>query len=92
MVMVAPIKKPDIIPAVTHIDGTGRLQSVNEDASPLYYKLIKEFQSLTGVPIIINTSMNVMGEPIVNTPDEAYQMILKTDMDCIVLGNYLVEK
>tara|TARA_Y100001936_G_scaffold207987_1_gene213202 strand:- start:3069 stop:4772 length:1704 start_codon:yes stop_codon:yes gene_type:complete len=92
MVMVAPIKKPDIIPAVTHIDGTGRLQSVNEDASPLYYKLIKEFQSLTGVPIIINTSMNVMGEPIVNTPDEAYQMILKTDMDCVVLGNYLVEK
>ncbi len=55
-------------------------------------KLIKEFKKITGVPVIINTSMNVMGEPIVNTPEEAYQMILKTDMDFIVLGNYLVKK
>tara|TARA_Y100000996_G_scaffold405404_1_gene380517 strand:- start:2280 stop:3605 length:1326 start_codon:yes stop_codon:yes gene_type:complete len=92
MVMVVPIRKPEIIPAVTHVDGTGRLQSVNKDANPLYYDLIKEFQKITGVPVIINTSMNVMGEPIVNTPEEAYQMILKTDMDFIVLGNYLVKK
>ena len=90
--MVVPIRKPEIIPAVTHVDGTGRLQSVNKDANPLYYDLIKEFQKITGVPVIINTSMNVMGEPIVNTPEEAYQMILKTDMDFIVLGNYLVKK
>ena len=92
MVMVVPIRKPEIIPAVTHVDGTGRLQSVNKDANPLYYDLIKEFQKITGVPVIINTSMNVMGETIVNTPEEAYQMILKTDMDFIVLGNYLVKK
>ena len=92
MVMVVPIRKPQIIPAVTHVDGTGRLQSVNKDANPLYYDLIKEFHKITGVPVIINTSMNVMGEPIVNTPEEAYQMILKTDMDFIVLGSYLVKK
>ena len=92
MVMVVPIKKPDLIPAVTHIDGTGRLQSVNKNSNPLYYDLINEFYKITGVPVVINTSMNVMGEPIVNTPQEAYQMIKKTDMDYIVLGNYLVKK
>ena len=92
MVMVIPIKKPDLIPAVTHVDGTGRLQSVNKDSNTLYYDLINEFYKITGVPVVINTSMNVMGEPIVNTPQEAYQMIKKTDMDYIVLGNYLVKK
>jgi len=92
MLMVVPIKKPKLIPAVTHVDGTGRLQSVSKDANPLYYDLIKEFYKITGIPVIINTSMNVMGEPIVNTPEQAYQMILKTDMDCIVMGNNLVKK
>lgn len=90
MLMVAPIKKPDKIPAVTHVDGTGRLQTVSKESNSLYYDLICEFYKITGVPVIINTSMNVMGEPIVNTPKEAYQMIVKTDMDCIILGNYLV--
>ena len=92
MLMVAPVKKPQEIPAVTHVDGTGRLQTVHKNANPLYYDLINEFYKITGVPVIINTSMNVMGEPIVNTPEQAYQMIVKTDMDCIVLGNYLVYK
>ena len=92
MLFVAPVKKPEIIPAVTHVDGTGRLQTVNRDANPLYYDLINEFYKITGVPVIINTSMNVMGEPIVNTPEQAYSMILKTDMDCIVMGNNLVRK
>jgi len=92
MLMVAPVKRPNDIPAVTHVDGTGRLQSVNRNANPLYYDLIKEFYKITGVPVIINTSMNVMGEPIVNTPEQAYRMIVKTDMDCIVMGNYLVRK
>jgi carbamoyltransferase len=92
MLMVAPVKKPELIPAVTHVDGTGRLQTVNKDASPLYYDLINAFYKITGIPVIINTSMNVMGEPIVNTPEEAYQMIVKTDMDCIIMGNNLVEK
>ena len=92
MLMVAPVKKPQEIPAVTHVDGTGRLQTVHKNANPLYYDLISEFYKITKVPVIINTSMNVMGEPIVNTPEQAYSMIVKTDMDCIVMGNYLVRK
>ena len=90
MLMVVKVKKPEIIPAVTHVDGTGRLQTVSNDANPLYYDLINEFYKITGVPVIINTSMNVMGEPIVNTPEQAFQMIVKTDMDCLVMGNNLI--
>ena len=90
MLIVAKVKKPEIIPAVTHVDGTGRLQTVSNDANPLYYDLINEFYKITGVPVIINTSMNVMGEPIVNTPEQAFQMIVKTDMDCLVMGNNLI--
>jgi carbamoyltransferase len=92
MLMVVPVKKPKDIPAVTHVDGTGRLQTVSKESNPLYYDLINEFYKITGVPVIINTSMNVMGEPIVNTPEQAYQMIVKTDMDCIVISNNLVRK
>ena len=90
MLIVAKVKKPEIIPAVTHVDGTSRLQTVSNDANPLYYDLINEFYKITGVPVIINTSMNVMGEPIVNTPEQAFQMIVKTDMDCLVMGNNLI--
>lgn len=92
MLMVAPVKKPKEIPAVTHVDGTGRLQTVSREANPLYYDLISEFRDITGIPVVINTSMNVKGEPIVNTPEQAYNMLLKTDMDGIVIGNNLVKK
>ena len=92
MLLVANVKKPDKIPAVTHVDGTGRLQSVSKHVNSLYYDLINEFYKLTSVPVIINTSMNVMGEPIVNTPEQAHNMILKTDMDYIVMGNYLISR
>ena len=92
MLFVAKVKKPDKIPAVAHIDGTGRLQSVSKEVNPLYYDLINEFYQLTNIPVIINTSMNVMGEPIVNTPEHAYKMILKTDMDYLVMGNYLLSR
>jgi carbamoyltransferase len=64
----------------------------SKNSNPLYYELISEFFKITGIPVIINTSMNVMGEPIVNTPQQAYQMIVKTDMDYIVMGNCLVSK
>jgi len=92
MLLVTKIKQPDKIPAVTHVDGTGRLQTVSKESNPLYYELISEFNKLTGVPVIINTSMNVRGEPIVNTPEEAYNMLLKTDMDYLVLKNYLIDR
>ena len=92
MLMVAPVRKPNEIPAVTHVDGTGRLQTVSKESNTLYYNLINEFYKITGVPVIINTSMNVMVEPIVNTPEETYSMILKTDIDYLVMGNYLISK
>lgn len=92
MLMVAKVKKPENIPAVTHVDGTGRLQTVSKDSNPLYYELINQFYKVTGIPVIINTSMNVMGEPIVNTPEQAYSMIIKTDMDYLMMGNYMISK
>ena len=92
MLLVAKVKQPEKIPAVTHVDGTGRLQSVSKNVNSLYYELINEFYKLTNVPVIINTSMNVMGEPIVNTPEQAHAMILKTDMDYIIMGNYVLDK
>ena len=92
MLMVAPVKKPDKIPAVTHVDGTGRVQTVSKNSNPLYHKLITEFHELTGVPVIINTSMNVKGEPIVNTPEQAYNMLTKTDMDYLFIKNFMVRK
>jgi len=92
MLLVAKVKKPDKIPAVTHVDGTGRLQTVSRKANPLYYDLINEFYKLTGVPVIVNTSMNVKGEPIVNTPSQGYAMLRKTEMDYLVMGNFLISK
>ena len=84
-------EKRSLIPAVCHIDGTGRLQTVNYELNPRYYKLIKEFDSLTHVPIILNTSFNE-NEPIVNTPAQAIECFTRTRMDYLVLGNYLVAK
>jgi len=92
MLLVAKVKKPNVIPAITHVDGTARLQSVSRKVNPLYYDLIHEFFKLTGVPVLINTSMNVRGEPIVNTIEEAFEMILKTDMDVLVMGNYMIRR
>lgn len=91
MLMVAPVKRPADIPAVTHVDGTARLQTVSRGASPLYYDLIAEFGRLTGVPVVVNTSMNVMGEPIVNTPEQAHRMLVQTDMDCLVIEDCIVD-
>ena len=84
-------EKRKVIPAVTHADGTGRLQTVNLKDNPLYYKLIKEFGRLTGEPILLNTSFNE-NEPIVNKPEEAVDCFLRTKMDILVLGNYLIQR
>lgn len=81
-------EKREVIPAVTHVDGTGRLQTVNYRNNSLYYKLIKEFGRLTGVPILLNTSFNE-NEPIVNRPEEAIDCFLRTKMDVLVLGHYM---
>ena len=79
------------IPAVTHVDGTGRLQTVSPDEDPKYHALIKEFGRQTGVPIVINTSFNE-NEPIVCTPQQAYDCYARTRMDMLVLGNAILEK
>jgi carbamoyltransferase len=93
MVMAYRIKpdKRECIPAVTHQDGTGRLQTVERDANPLYWKLIKRFAELTGVPVLLNTSFNE-NEPIVNTPAQAIDCFLRTQMDVLVIGPYYLSK
>jgi carbamoyltransferase len=84
-------EKRDVIPAVTHEDGTGRLQTVDRDVNPLYWSLIREFADLTGVPVLLNTSFNE-NEPIVDTPQQALDCFLRTRMDVLVLGSYLMLK
>jgi carbamoyltransferase len=93
MTMAYPVReeKRATIPAPTHVDGTGRLQTVGRAANPLYWDLIKEFQKLTGVPVLLNTSFND-NEPIVCRPEEAIDCFLRTKMDVLVLGNFLIEK
>jgi carbamoyltransferase len=77
------------IPAVTHVDGSGRLQTVSRDVSPRYHRLISDFAELTGVPVVLNTSFNE-NEPIVCTPRDAIDCFLKTRMDVLYLGNQAV--
>ena len=93
MLLVAPVKstKPKI-PAVTHVDNSARIQSVNEKQNPRYFKLIKAFYKLTGCPVIVNTSFNIRGEPIVCTPQDAYNCFMGTGMDYLVLNNFLLDK
>ena len=80
------------IPAITHIDYSARLQTVHKDTNPKYWKMIKAFQNLTGCPVIVNTSFNVRGEPIVCKPIDAYKCFMRTEMDYLMLGNYLLDK
>ncbi|PXF56172.1 MAG: carbamoyltransferase [Deltaproteobacteria bacterium] len=91
MIKVYPIRseKRGEIPAVTHVDGTGRLQTVRREDNPLYWQLIKEFENLTGVPVVLNTSFNE-NEPIVCTPEQALDCFLRTKMDVLVLGSYMI--
>lgn len=84
-------EKRDIIPAPTHVDGTGRLQTVTREANPRYWQLIKAFEKLTGVPVVLNTSFND-NEPIVCRPEEALDCFLRTQMDALVLGDFLITK
>jgi carbamoyltransferase len=93
MIKVYPIRKEKrgTIPAVTHVDGTGRLQTVSREENPLYYGLIQEFARLTGVPVVLNTSFNE-NEPIVCTPEEALNCFLRTRMDVLVMGSFMLER
>jgi carbamoyltransferase len=93
MLLVAQVREDRrVIPSVTHVDGSARIQTVSREANPLYYDLIREFDRITGVPVIINTSFNVRSEPIVCTPHDAYLCFMRTNMDQLVLGPYLLDK
>ena len=94
MLMVYPIKKEwhKKIPAVTHVDGSGRLQTIRRHQNQLYYNLIKEFGKLSGIPIIINTSFNIRGEPIVCAPYDAYKCMMGTGIDYLVMGKFLIKR
>jgi carbamoyltransferase len=80
------------IPAVTHIDYSARIQTVHAETNPRFYKLLKAFEAHTGAGVLVNTSFNVRGEPIVCTPEDAYRCFMRTEIDTLVLGNYVLDK
>ncbi len=94
MLMVYPIRDKwrDKIPSVTHVDGSGRLQTIRKSQNARYYDVIKEFGKLSGIPILINTSFNIRGEPIVCTPQDAYKCMMGTGIDCLVMGDFLIRR
>ncbi len=93
MLLVAPVREDRrVIPSVTHVDGSARIQTINKNQDGLFYDLIQEFREQTGVPVMINTSFNVRGEPIVCTPEEAWRCFMRTKMDYLLMGPFLLDK
>lgn len=94
MILTAQVRpeKRSVIPSVTHVDGSARPQTVEKEINPLYYRLIDEFGKCTGVPVVMNTSFNLRGEAIVNTPTDAIRTFFSSGMDALVMGSFLVEK
>jgi carbamoyltransferase len=85
-------EKRSVVPAITHVDNTGRVQTVTEEENPRYYRMIREFEKLTGVPIVLNTSFNIRGEPIVCSPQDALKCFFTTGMDYLIMGNWVIDK
>jgi len=92
MLLVALVKEDKSLPAVTHVDHSARIQSIAREDNAIYYDLIKQFYQKTGCPAIINTSFNVRGEPLVLTPEDAVKCFMRTEMDYLVLGSFLLDK
>jgi carbamoyltransferase len=94
MLIAKPVRPEwrDKIPAIVHVDGTARVQTVREATNPMLYRLLKEFEALTGVPVLINTSFNIKGEPIVETPQDAVNCFLTTGVDHLVIHDTIVSK
>jgi len=84
--------KRSCVPAITHVDCSARIQTVNQKSNPVFYNIIKEFDALTGCPVVINTSFNIRGEPIVCTPEDAYRCFMCTNMDFLVIGSHIFDK
>ena len=80
------------MPAITHIDFSARIQTVHKETNPRYWELISEFKKLTGYGLVVNTSFNVRGEPIICTPEDAYRCFMRTEMDYLVVGNHVFDK
>jgi carbamoyltransferase len=80
------------VPAITHVDYSARIQTVTEHVNPRMFSVLKAFESLTGCPLLVNTSFNVRGEPIVCTPEDAYRCFLRTEIDALVLGDYVLHR
>ena len=91
MLFVAQVKK-NILPAVTHVDGSARLQTVSKKTNIKFHSLICEFKKITGVPVLVNTSFNIRGEPVVCSPTDAFRCFMGTDLDVLVIGNYFLKK
>jgi carbamoyltransferase len=91
MLLTAPVKNSEL-PAVTHVDGTARLQTVRREQNPLFYDLLAEFEKKTGCPVLLNTSFNLRGEPMVSSPEDAYLTFLASGVDYLVLGSFLLDK
>ncbi|MBU1912334.1 MAG: carbamoyl transferase, partial [Candidatus Omnitrophica bacterium] len=85
-------EKRKIVPSITHVDNTARVQTVKKEDNPRYYDLIQKFKKITGIPMVLNTSFNVRGEPIVCTPEDAIKCFVGTQMDYLALGDYLTWK
>lgn len=92
MLLVANVKKPDKIPAVTHVDNSARVQTVLREDNEEYYNLIEEFYKITNIPVLLNTSFNLSGDPIVETPEDAVNCLINSNIDFLILGPYLVSK
>jgi len=94
MLYVVPVKKDwqRRVPAINHADNTARPQLVYKETNPLYYQLISAFYKKTGVPLVLNTSFNLKGEPIVNSPADAYSTFIRSGIDVLVMGNFVVNK
>jgi len=94
MILTAQVKpeKRSVIPSVTHVDGSARPQTVERDVNPLYWRLIRELGDRTGVPVVMNTSFNLRGEPIVSMPTDAVRTFFSSGMDALVIGSFVVEK
>jgi carbamoyltransferase len=85
-------QKRSVVPAITHVDNSARVQTIDSERHPRFYKILKAFKEKTGSPVLINTSFNVRGEPIVNTPEDAYRCFMHTNMDVLVLESYVLLK
>jgi carbamoyltransferase len=93
MLLVAQVRKDKrFMPSITHVDGSARIQTISREESPLYYDLVNEFYKITGCPVVLNTSFNLRGEPLVLSPHDAFLCFMRSGLDYLVMGNFILDK